>query len=840
MTKLSLKYGNSKISCIAFAVFSVILGVKLGETKNAAKLSEISLDLFKLFSNKRTHAKFYMPYLTLTKHIKDPIRNYIDDYISAYRIGVETGEVEWGALCLFKHNYLLFHCGKNLNEIWPIIKKNCESGKELQQSLTLELMTIPVQVVENLLFSKEDVHVLEGEFYNEIQIQNQDKEPDELSLFFYTTFKLNLLYRFGRYNETFTVAKKMAKYYEAGFGLIEVIYWKFYEALAALTLCLDKELSKRMSTKIAKKAIKLIKNWSLVYDGNFRHFQLILEAKLALINHKHQLAISLYVEAIKSAEKYKFTQDVALGYEELTQLYISVQEDNLAKKSVNNAIAAYEIWGSKANSIYLKRHYKDLIGFDVIDNDLDKPKANVGHAIDISTVIKASQTLSGEIKLERLLEKMLRILIENAGAEYGVLVENRDKKLFVQAKWSTDEDLQINLNEALEVSTKLPLSIVYYVQRSHEIIVLDDAMSSNFSTDTYISGKLPKSILCFPIINKGELKGVVYLENNLTTGAFTEDRLEVLNMLSSQLAISLENAFLYENLEAKVEERTVEVEAQKLKLEKQAETLQEANKEISLKNEHITSSIAYAKTIQQAVLPDIQQIKQYVQDAFILYKPKDVVSGDFFWFTHVNGDSSPKTIVAAVDCTGHGVPGAFMSMIGNTLLNEIVNQKRITNTEEILEELNRRVRESLKQSEKKNNDGMDMCLCCIEQKGDEFLLSFTGAKRPLYIFNHQTNQLVEINGDRKSIGGIKENDKQFTRQEVMLAKGTNVYLTTDGFVDQNNMERRKFGTKLLREVLTQVSGQSGEEQLRILQRSLKQHQRGAQQRDDITMIGLKL
>ena len=265
---------------------------------------------------------------------------------------------------------------------------------------------------------------------------------------------------------------------------------------------------------------------------------------------------------------------------------------------------------------------------------------------------------------------------------------------------------------------------------------------------------------------------------------------------------------------------------------KEAEIQRLRNVELAELNANITSSIAYAQKIQQAILPTSEKIATAFREHFIIYKPKDIVSGDFYWF-HDLGEAK---IVAVCDCTGHGVPGAFMSMIGNALLNQIVIEKKFNEPNVILEELHKAIREALRQSENPSvelQDGMDVCLVKVERNR----LVFSGAKRPLYIF--QNGELLELKGDRYSIGGRqREAERKFTAHEVSIQDDTIIYLTTDGYVDQANPQRESFGSKRFRDLLKSIAQMRVDAQKEKLESELQAHQQNQPQRDDITMMSL--
>lgn len=300
---------------------------------------------------------------------------------------------------------------------------------------------------------------------------------------------------------------------------------------------------------------------------------------------------------------------------------------------------------------------------------------------------------------------------------------------------------------------------------------------------------------------------------------------------------------------SKLKEAEEEILQQKEEIQSQAEQLERTNKELHVtneqvkrQNEHIRGSIRYAQTIQNAILPIKENIQKWF-DVSIIYYPKDIVSGDFYWFTQIldNGKPTNMAFLAVVDCTGHGVPGAFMSMIGSRLLSEIIVEKKIYDPATILKNLNNEILIALKQQQTDNNDGMDVCLCRFEQLNDRQKLVFAGAKRPLFFLRENTDISI-FKGDRKSIGGIysKRVDVGFTNHEVMLRPDDVLYLTTDGFIDQNSPMRKRFGTRNFIKLLENYKNKSLDKQNEILLKALHNHQQDELQRDDITILGVKI
>ena len=256
------------------------------------------------------------------------------------------------------------------------------------------------------------------------------------------------------------------------------------------------------------------------------------------------------------------------------------------------------------------------------------------------------------------------------------------------------------------------------------------------------------------------------------------------------------------------------------------------------KSTRLTDSIRYAKSIQQSILPGTKELNTILSNYFVIYRPKDIVSGDFFW---VHQTSNQKALVLA-DCTGHGVPGAFMSMLGISILNEIFEKKYNLPPHEILELLDIRITKALNQENNNgNHDGMDIALCLWKTDNDDKLIEFqyTGAKQPLYYV--QDGALTYLKGTKRSIGGYYNQKKIFETHHLKLKQGTKIYLSSDGYIDQNKENSTKrIGTKKLQELLVSSATDSLLQQKKILEDFLDAHQKSDEQRDDITLFGFML
>ena len=334
-------------------------------------------------------------------------------------------------------------------------------------------------------------------------------------------------------------------------------------------------------------------------------------------------------------------------------------------------------------------------------------------------------------------------------------------------------------------------------------------------------GKTPHAAAYFPLSVEQHAIGILTVQS-FQKNAYSNQHITILRSLAAYTSIALDNARAYKTIETN--------------------------------NRNITDSIRYALTIQQAMLPEKKFLDSLFNSHFVIFKPLSMVSGDFYWVTkietEVEGIIKTRVYAAIIDCTGHGVPGGFMSVIGKTLLDEIVQTHQVREPAKILELLDKNTRAVLKQDQTSNDDGMDVALFCMEEIENEeknqqqqFKITFSGAKRPLYVIekSDKTPKLKTIKGDRRSIGGrTRNNPIPFTDNEIILVKGSLIYLTTDGFADQPNPERKKIGSLALHNFIETNAPKLMTKQKTELLNLLREHQQESAQVDDISLIGIKL
>jgi transcriptional regulator with GAF, ATPase, and Fis domain len=332
------------------------------------------------------------------------------------------------------------------------------------------------------------------------------------------------------------------------------------------------------------------------------------------------------------------------------------------------------------------------------------------------------------------------------------------------------------------------------------------------------AGKQASSIIYLPIFSKEKCIGVLTVQS-YETNAYSDYQFNLIKNLAVSIGIALDNANLYQNLEHKVEERTLEVTKQKAIIEE--------------KNKDITDSIKYAKKIQQAIVPPIDGLNEYFEESFILYKPKDIVSGDFYWYSRIDD----VTIFAAADCTGHGVPGAFMSLICSEIMEKVITDKTIKSPSEALKLIDANLVQLIKKtSETSANDGMDVTLAAYNHKTR--LLEMSSAQRPMLLIRN--NEIIEYKGTKHSIGGHETIDKNFELISVTIEPDDKLYLLTDGYADQFGGDRgKKYKMKTLKDLILKHHQKPLKLQKRILDLEFESWKGDLEQVDDVCIIGVR-
>ncbi|HEY9609304.1 GAF domain-containing sensor histidine kinase [Allocoleopsis sp.] len=410
-----------------------------------------------------------------------------------------------------------------------------------------------LQIIFNLLGKAENTTQLVGEFYDEEQFLPLQPLPIKLSdkqgIFLLYLNKLMLCYLFGKSHEAAKNAVIAQKFLDGVMGMAAIPIFHFYDSLAHLSIFTD---SSKFEKEIALKRVEAnqekMQIWANHASMNYLHKFYLVEAEKARIFDQFVEATDYYDRAISLAKENEYIHEAALAYELAAKFYLSREKGLIARAYIQEARYCYQLWGAAAKVTDLETRYPQLF---VINQptiqEISTTDSRSSSSLDIATVMKASEAISGEIVLDKLLSKLMKIMIENVGAQIGYLILENQGKLVIEAEGALDgKEVTVLQSIPLENCQNLAESIVGYVARTKEKVVLNDATyDGQFTNDPYIKNTQPKSILCAALMNQGQLSAIVYLENRLTAQAFTPERLEILQLLSGQAAIAISNAKLY-------------------------------------------------------------------------------------------------------------------------------------------------------------------------------------------------------------------------------------------------------------------------------------------------------
>jgi predicted ATPase/GAF domain-containing protein len=560
---LSILYGNSSLSASGFADYGVVFSGLLQDIETAYQFGQLALNLLERLDAREVRSQTLFKVATFVLPWKHHVKETLPLLEDAYSSGLENGDLGHAGYSASHKCQYSYWSGLELKSLEREMASYGKAIAQINQETALKWHQIFHQVVLNLTGLAENPCRLIGEAYNEEQFLPVHIQLNERTIVHYVFLnKLILCYLFGEFTQAVENAAKAEQYLDGVRGWLAVPLFYFYDSLARLAIYSSVPRSQQES--LLNRAIEnqeKMRKWADIAPMNFQHKYELVEAEKTRVLGQYWQAMEFYDRAIAGAREHGYIQEEALANELAAKFYFAQNRDRVARVYLVEAYYGYLRWEATAKVKNLEVKYSQVfaqifqreqpVKTTLTTNSLALKSSN----LDLATVMKASQALSGEIVLSSLLTKLMQIVLENAGAEKGFLLLEKAGELFVEAFGGVDAD-EIAVRRSiplgrLETSDRLflPLSAIDYVARTQESVVLHDATTEEiFATDPYIVDRQPRSILCTPILHQGRLTGILYLENNLTTGAFTPDRLEILQLLSAQAAISIENARLYNDL----------------------------------------------------------------------------------------------------------------------------------------------------------------------------------------------------------------------------------------------------------------------------------------------------
>ncbi|MEG4015491.1 MULTISPECIES: trifunctional serine/threonine-protein kinase/ATP-binding protein/sensor histidine kinase [unclassified Microcoleus] len=623
MVSLCVEYGNSEIASFAYGYYGLLLCSVLGDIDLGYRSGKLSIKLLEKFKTKKLKAKVFALFNIFVRHWKEHARESLEPFWEGIESGLETGDIEHACYCACNYSTYPLFLGEELKNVANRQAQFIDFTKKNKQDFSLYYIKVWRQMVLNLLGHSADKYKLIGESFNEEEmLPVLEKNHNKLSIFHTYFAKAIIYYLFRQYNLSIASARQAETYLDGAIGFVTVPQHNFYYSLALLAEYSDSQGDISSCNEQQQYLVNVESNqermklWAYHAPENNQHRYELVEAEIARVKGQNWEAMEYYDLAIAGAKKQGYVQEEALAYELAAEFYLGASREEIGQTYMASAYYGYARWGAKTKVADLESRYPQLLslisaaGNTSIEGTLSTTttatNSTTGNSfLDLATVMKASQVLASEVVLSKLLEKLLKIVMENAGAQSGILILAKDGDLLIEASGYIEQD-RIIVQQSLPIvfSQDLPVSVINYVARTKKDVVLNDAGKDElFKNDIYIVKNHPLSILCVPLINRGSLIALLYLENNLATGAFTEERQEVLKILSTQAAISLENAFLYKNLSAANE-----------KLQEYSETLevkvQERTREVTEKNALLQQEIRERISIESALRQSEMQLKE--------------------------------------------------------------------------------------------------------------------------------------------------------------------------------------------------------------------------------------
>ena len=572
--RLSVEYGNAAVSAQAYAWYGVIL-CGIGEIDLGDRIGELAMGLLSRFQSKEFKASTINMVYPFVKPWKHHIQNSLAPLLDGYHSGLEMGTLEYAAYCAYNYCSLSYFLGKDLSILEPEMKVYNQALAQLKQEVAHNYLRVFYQSVLNLLAESKCPWEIQGVIYDEqIMLPLHQKANDLYAMGTLYINKLILCYLFNEWEQAIKVAADAKQYLSGVSGCFMVPVFHFYDSLTHLAMLPNAQGKECLPQQVVDNQKKL-EQWANHAPTNHLHKFYLVEAEQYRVLGRMYEAMDYYDRAIASAKANAYIQEEALANELAGKFYLNWGKEKVAQAYMQEAYYCYARWGAKAKVADLERRYPQLLAlilqqthspfstnetiFSLASvtptNSGTSHSSSVSVALDLAAILKASHTISGEIEFEKLLSSLLEIVIENAGADKCVFMllrndslgDTKGERLLIKGSITVGMQPVVLQRLPIEDSQDIPLKLIYKVKHDRQTaVILDASADPTLANDPYIMRQQPKSILCSPILHQGKLMGILYLENNLATGAFTSDRIELLNLLCAQAAISLENSRLYE------------------------------------------------------------------------------------------------------------------------------------------------------------------------------------------------------------------------------------------------------------------------------------------------------
>ncbi len=557
MLHLSLEHGHSPHSAHAYLTYAMTHWVAAGDYDTGMKLGELGVELSRRYGDPRQECRTVTTFAGSVSHWRAPYRTNIPLLRRSVAVGLEGNEFLFASYAATQLVEVLFAMGTELS----VTHAECEASLVFTRRLghrdMAGLLHAYRQAIRCLQERTHQRARYEDDTFSEKEYLESIRDSP-LVLCEYQILRVQTSFLLGDLADALEMSRAARTNLHLVRPLLPSVDYAFYTALL-LAAYHPAAPSSEQDSLLAecREHLRQLETWAQGFPGNFRQKAQLVAAELARLEGRQDEAMHLYDAAIDSAHQNEFPQDEALAHDLAGRYYRALGHRRIAAPYLQAAVKGFSRWGARAKVAALAEEFPDLALGEAMPwktpTTRDDEEAR-GASLDLLGILKAAETLSGEVVLDRLLEKLMTVCIEVGGAQCGALVLHEEGALFVRARGSTTEPVSLD-RTPVHASQHVPPSMVARAFGSGDAIVLADARQSPFASDAYVVAHAPRSALAVPIRRQASTVGVLYLENNLATRAFAPDRVRVLQLLSSQMAISLENSLLFEKLHVEVEER---------------------------------------------------------------------------------------------------------------------------------------------------------------------------------------------------------------------------------------------------------------------------------------------
>ncbi|HEY9735527.1 MAG TPA: EAL domain-containing protein [Trichocoleus sp.] len=571
MTRLCLEHGNSALSAFAYGFYGLLL-VGYGELDKGYQAGQAALKLLDQFEAKKLKATVYNLFNANNRSWKEPARNSVGPLQEGVQSGLETGELEWSGYCAANLCSYLFFTGDHLANIAEQQRVYIDLCQHIQQDIPTRFSQVWHQTALNFQGLAPNPTVLVGSSFDEVSLVPQLKNGGAGTvLYVFHVAKAILAYHFHAFEQVLEQVTLSQPYEAAALGFMQVGILNVYHSLALLARYHQLSAEQRQDCwqQVERNQVQL-SLWAQHAPSNYQHRYELVAAEQARVLAQPWQAADLYDQAIATAVRHGYRQEAALANEVAAQFYLEQGREKVAQVYIQEAYQGYAQWGARAKADDLKQRYSQCINplltgqqwtdTALVGREISSGSSSAAGFLDLAAVLKASQAISGELLPEPLMLTLMRVVLENAGAERALLILPRHDQLVLVAQCLNSQECETQPHP-IEGDRNLPTTLINYVFRTAQTVVADNiGQETRFAADPYVQRHQPKSVLCLPLVKQQHPVGVLYLENNLVSGAFVRDRVEVLKALCAQAVISFENAELYTNLQAASQHLQLSVE----------------------------------------------------------------------------------------------------------------------------------------------------------------------------------------------------------------------------------------------------------------------------------------